>query len=308
MGEVPSDCDASGGPRHRPGDPPRSGTPVNAPRPSMTGFRLHLLALAVYSFLGVILTWPLTLNLTRGVIGAVDGVDAYQNVWNLWWVAYAITSLQNPFFSPLLFYPDGVDLFWQPIGFSQGILALPVTLTLGPVAAMNWVVLTSFTLGGYATFIFTRGITGDEIAALVAGATFVCSPYHMEKVIDGNLEVAAVHWLPWYACLLLLLLERPSWRRALATGVMLVWVSLGSWYYGLFAILYTGCAACIWGYGAFRASEGNRRVQQGARVVAWGMSPLIVWALALAPALTSLATRADNRHHQGLVIYYFCTI
>jgi hypothetical protein len=92
----------------------------------------------------------------------------------------------------------------------------------------------------------------------------------MEKVIDGNLEVAAIHWLPWYAYLLLLLLERPSWRRALATGVMLVWVSLGSWYYGLFALLYTGCAACIWGYGAFRASERNRRVQQGARVVAWG--------------------------------------
>ncbi len=56
MGEVPSDCDASGGPRHQPGDPPRSGTPVNALRPSMTGFRLHLLALAVYSFLGVILS------------------------------------------------------------------------------------------------------------------------------------------------------------------------------------------------------------------------------------------------------------
>jgi hypothetical protein len=116
MGEVPSDCDASSGPRHRPGDPPRSGTPMDAQRTSMTGIRFHLLALAVYSFLGVILTWPLTLNLTRGVIGAVDGVDAYQNVWNLWWVASAITSLQNPFFSPLLFYPDGVDLFWQPIG------------------------------------------------------------------------------------------------------------------------------------------------------------------------------------------------
>jgi len=46
----------------------------------MTRIRFHLIPLAVYSFLGVILTWPLTLNLTRGVIGAVDGVDAYQNV------------------------------------------------------------------------------------------------------------------------------------------------------------------------------------------------------------------------------------
>lgn len=267
---------------------------MNVQRTSMTGIRFHLIALVVYSFLGVILTWPLTLNLTRGVIGAVDGVDAYQNVWNLWWIAYAITLLRHPFFSPLLFYPDGVDLFWQPIGFSQGILALPVTLTLGPIAAMNWVVLTSFTIGGYATFLFTRRITGDEIAALVAGTTFVCSPYHMEKVIDGNLEVAAVHWLPWYAYALLLLLERPSWRRSLATGAMLVWVGLGSWYYGLFAVLYTGCAACIWGYGAFRASEHNRRVQHGVRVFAWGMSPLIVWVLALAPALSSLTTRADD--------------
>jgi hypothetical protein len=294
MSEVGSDRDASGGPRHRPGDPSRSDTFMDAQHTSMTGIRFHLIALAVYSFLGVILTWPLTLNLTRGVIGAVDGVDAYQNAWNLWWIASAITSLQNPFFSPLLFYPDGVDLFWQPIGFSQGILALPVTLTLGPIAAVNWVVLTSFTIGGYATFVFTRRMTGDEIAALVAGATFVCSPYHMEKVIDGNLEVAAVHWLPWYACTLLLLLERPSWRWALAAGAMLVWVSLGSWYYGLFAVLYTGCAACIWGYGAFRSSERNRRVLHGARVFAWGMSPLIVWALALTPALTSLATNSDE--------------
>jgi len=57
MGEVPSDCDASGGPRHRPGDPPHSGTPVDAQRTSMTGIRFHLIALAVYSFLGVILSY-----------------------------------------------------------------------------------------------------------------------------------------------------------------------------------------------------------------------------------------------------------
>jgi hypothetical protein len=99
MSEVGSDRDASGGPRHRPGDPSRSDTFMDAQHTSMTGIRFHLIALAVYSFLGVILTWPLTLNLTRGVIGAVDGVDAYQNAWNLWWIASAITSLQNPFFS-----------------------------------------------------------------------------------------------------------------------------------------------------------------------------------------------------------------
>lgn len=76
----------------------------------------HLIALAIFTLLGVLLTWPLALNLTAGVIGAVNGVDAYQNAWNLWWTAQALTSWRTPFFSPHLFYPDGVDLFWQMLG------------------------------------------------------------------------------------------------------------------------------------------------------------------------------------------------
>ena len=250
----------------------------------------HLIALTIYTLLGVLLTWPLTLNLTNGVIGAVGGVDAYQNAWHLWWTARALTSLHNPFFSPLLFYPDGVDLFWQPLGFSQGVLALPVTLTLGPVAAVNWIVLTSFTVGGYATFLLARRATGNVAAALTAGATFVCSPYHMEKIIDGNLEVAAIHWLPCYAYTLFLLLDSPSWRRALAASALLLCVSLGSWYYGLFAALYTVCAAGIWAYGVIRNPEDEQRLRHSLQQVAWGIAPLIIWVLMLTPALYGLTT------------------
>ncbi len=264
-----------------------------AQRLPATGALPHLIALTLYTLLGVTLTWPLALHLTSGVIGAVDGVDAYQNAWNLWWTARALVSLHNPFFSPFLFYPDGVDLFWQTLGFSQGVLALPITLTLGPVAAVNWIVLTGFTIGGYATFLLARHVTGHDAASLVAGATFVCSPYHMEKVIDGNLEVASIHWLPVYALTLLRLIEHPSWRRALVAGIALVWVSLGSWYYGLFALLFTGCAAGIWAWGAVRNSDPQRIrriVQQGA----WGLAPLVIWILVFAPALYSLIERTDE--------------
>ncbi|MFQ3633772.1 hypothetical protein [Roseiflexus sp.] len=258
-----------------------------------TGALPHLIALALYTLLGVTLTWPLAMHLTSGVIGAVDGVDAYQNAWNLWWTARALVSLHNPFFSPLLFYPDGIDLFWQTLGFSQGVLALPVTLTLGPVAAVNWVVLTSFTIGGYATFLLARRVTGHDAAALVAGATFVCSPYHMEKVIDGNLEVAPVHWLPVYALTLLQLLEHPSRRRALVAGIALVWVSLGSWYYGLFALLFTGCAASIWACGIVYTltPQPMRRIVQQA---AWGLAPLVIRVMVFAPALCGLIGGADE--------------
>lgn len=253
----------------------------------------HGIALALYAALGAALTWPLALRLTSGVIGAVDGVDAFQNAWNLWWVAHALASLRDPFVSPLLFYPDGVDLFWQTLGLSQGMFALPVTLAFGPVVAVNWIVLTSFVVGGYATFLLARRLTGHTVAALVAGALFVCSPYHMEKVIDGNLEVAAIHWIPCYAYGLHLLLERPSWRRALAAGALLLWLSLGSWYYGLFGVLYTGCAAAIWGLGAAREMPGRPDVRRGALRFAWGVAPVLLWALVLAPRIGGLAGERD---------------
>ena len=206
----------------------------------------HLAALALYTLLALLVTWPLAASFTGGVVGAVGGVDAYQGGWGLWWTARALLAGQSPFFSPLLYFPQGVDLFWQTLGLAQGVAALPVTLALGPVAAVNATVLTSYALGGYATFLLARRVTGSAPGALVAGAVYAFSPYHLEKVLDGNLEVAAIHWLPCYALALHLLLERPGLRRALLAGALLVWAGLGSWYYGLFALMYTGVAAALW--------------------------------------------------------------
>lgn len=264
----------------------------------------HLAALLLYTLLALLVTWPLAASFTEGVVGAVGGVDAYQGAWGLWWTARALLSGRSPFFSPLLYFPQGVDLFWQTLGFSQGAAALPVTLALGPVAAVNATVLTSYALGGYATFLLARRVTGSAPAALVAGAVYAFSPYHLEKVLDGNLEVAAIHWLPCYALALHLLLERPGLRRALLAGALLVWVGLGSWYYGLFALMYTGMAAALWALGngkrkaqsaeqdaANSAGEGGSGLPfaLSARRFAWGLAPILIWALALAPRLAGLA-------------------
>ncbi len=245
-----------------------------------------LLALGLYTLLALAVTWPVAPNFAGALVGRVGGVDAYQNAWNLWWTARALSAGRSPFETPLLYYPQGVDLFWQTLGFAQGVAALPVTLALGPLAAVNWTVLCSFVVGGAAVFVFARRLTGSASAALVAGAVYAFSPFHMEKVLDGNIEVAAIHWVPCYALALHLLLERPGWRRALAAGLLLLWVSLGSWYYGMFCVLYTGCAALVWA-----AGQGRRGA---ARLLAWGAVPLLVWGLALAPRIGGLAQAGDS--------------
>jgi hypothetical protein len=236
--------------------------------------------------LAALVTWPILADLDRGVVGEVGGVDAYQNVWNMWWIARALSQGQSPFWTRMLFYPHGVDLFWQTLGFSQGLVATPVTLAFGPRVAVNVTVLASFVVGGYVTFLLTRHLAGNAPAALVAGAVYAFSPFHLEKVLDGNIEVAAIQWVPCYVFALYLLLERPSWPRALISGMVLLWVSLGSWYYGLFCVLYTGSAVIVWMLGRAR--------RPALCLAAWGALPLLIWGLALAPRIAGLAAGGDQ--------------
>lgn len=266
----------------------------------------HLLAIGVYLLLAIFVTWPLVRHFTTGVVGADEGVDAYQHTWHFWWTAHALLQGKLPFYTSMLYYPHGIDLFWQTLGFSQGVTVLPVTLTLGPIAAVNWTIFSSFVIGGYAVFLFTRYLTQSVPAALVSGVIYVFSPYHLQRVMEGSIELASIHWMAIYVFILYLFLEHPSWRRALLTGIVLLWVSLGSWYYGLFSVMFTGCAILVWMLFAGRT--------RSVRLALWGMVPLVLWGAVLAPRILTVSQvidqeqwdlRASQMRHSADIIDFF---
>jgi hypothetical protein len=260
---------------------------------------LHAAVLLLYTLLAVFVTWPMVTVFGTGMMGLYDAVDAYQCAWNLWWVSSALIQGRLPFFTWLLYYPYGVDLFWQTTQFSQAVAALPVTLLFGPAAGVNWTVLTSFIVGGYVTFLFARRLTGHTLGSFLAGVVFAFSPFHMQKVVEGGLEVTAIHWVACFLFALYLLLERPNFWRSLLAGALLLWVSLGSWYYGLFGVMITGCAALIWLLvpGETPAAPGPRLLglpRERWIVALWGVTPALWWVLILAPRLLSLAAQPDT--------------
>ncbi len=214
----------------------------------------HTLALVGYSLLALIVTYPMPLHLGTRIIANQPGqVDGFLGIWNVWWTAHALTTGQSPFVTPLLFHPQGLDLFWQTLSLPQGLLALPVTLGAGPLPAYNLLILLSFILGGYFSFLFISYALCNEadprattLAAFIGGAVYAFAPFHMQKVLDGQLEVASVQWLPLWALASLALLEQRRWPMALLSGAALLWVGLGTWYYGLFALIASGLMALLW--------------------------------------------------------------
>lgn len=278
------------------------------------GKRRHLLVFGLYAALALIVTYPMPLQLTRSIaaneFGAVDG---FLGIWNIWWTARALTDLRDPFVTPLLFHPQGLDLFWQTLSLPQGLLALPATLALGPLPAYNLLILAGFALGGYTAFLFVRRYVPSDAAALVGGAVYALAPFHMQKVVDAQLEVASVQWVPLYLLALHALLDRPRAWLALVSGLLLLWVGLGTWYYGLFCIIYTGMAAALWSISdakgqtltakqsAASAADRNEplsfvvyRLSFNPRTFLWGCAPVLVWLAVMAPRLYSLMQTGDT--------------
>jgi hypothetical protein len=282
--------------------------------------------------LALVVTLPMPLHLGERIIANEPGeVDGYLGIWNIWWAAQALQRWQDPYFTPLLFWPQGLDLFWQTLSLPQGLLALPFTLTLGPLPAYNLLILLSFVLGGYFAFLFIRYAlrgqgTGDggqgggqegewgreipaphasrltphDLGALIGGAVYAFAPFHMQKVLDAQLEVASVQWLPLWALATLVLLERRRWPWAILSGLLLLWVGLGTWYYGLFALMASAVMAGLWairecrmqGSGHFHIPHSAFRIDL--RSLLWGLAPIGIWFVIMGPRLLSLAQTGDT--------------
>ena len=265
---------------------------------------IHSLVLLCYTCLTLLVTYPLPLHLNEQVIANKPGqVDAYLGIWNIWWTAQALTTGQDPFVTPLLFYPQGLDLFWQTLSLPQGLLVLPVTLLVGPLPAYNLLILLSFILGGYTAFLCIRYILrdgatahGTNLAALVGGAVYTFAPFHMQKVLDAQLEVASIQWLPLWALATLLLLERRRWPWALLSGLALLWVGLGTWYYGLFTLMTTGLMLLLWALVGREQRGGTFHLPSALRpaVLVWGALPILLWFLIMAPRLLQMIGVGDR--------------
>lgn len=274
-------------------------------------WRYHLLALCCYVILALIVTYPMPLHLNEQIIANEPGrVDGYLGIWNIWWTARAITTGQSPFFTPLLFYPQGLDLFWQTLSVTQGLLALPITLIWGPLPAYNILILLSFILSGYFTFLFILYVCRPcdtwpaILAAIVGGAVYAYSPFHLQKVLDAQLEVASIQWVPLWALTIVRFLEQPSWKQGILCGVALLWVGLGTWYYGLFSLITTGLMIVLWSLTwQPRSSQPEQPQQQPfawlmpsikAKVFIWGLAPIGVWFLVMLPRLISMLQTGDK--------------
>ncbi|NJN81640.1 MAG: hypothetical protein HC802_04685 [Caldilineaceae bacterium] len=187
----------------------------------------HVVALAAYSLLTLLLTYPSAFRITSHIPGAGD---APWFLWDLWWFKHALIDLvRSPFVTDLIYFPlRDVPVTWQTQINEFG--SIPLQAATNVVVLYNLLFLSTFILSGYFTYLLALRIVGRKELAFFAGIIFAFCSYRGVRAV-GHLSLLTTQWMPLALLLAINLWRKPSWRRGVATGVGTSLVALSSPYY-----------------------------------------------------------------------------
>ncbi len=202
-------------------------------------------------------------------------------------IGHMIAQGELPLWNPYIF--AGMPLL---ASIQPGALYPPTWLfaALSPQVAMNVLVLTTYHLALFGTYLFARRVGCTRVGALVAAVTFGLGGYMVAHLGHTN-RINAAAWLPWILLAVEMLNRQPRWR----------WVTAGALFIALqvFAgdpqmTLYT--AMTVGAYALFRLvrAEPQCRTKFAAVVTAMAICGALLSIIQLLPAdeLLKLGDRA----------------
>lgn len=189
-----------------------------------TGIELGILALCFLATVAT--TFPYVLH-TFDLTGPDN---RSQMLWNFWWAREALLHRHcDPFYTPMLFHPEGAGLAFHTFSLFSCIAFLPLSLLApgiyGPLLAYRVQILAALALSCYCTYRLVVSLTGSRRAGFIAGSFFTFRSFHFAHYTYPHIN--STYWMPLYAMTLMWLVSptgkcgrwRVLWRAAVSASV-----------------------------------------------------------------------------------------
>jgi hypothetical protein len=174
-----------------------------------------------------------------------DTGDGLQNVWNIWWINYAVSHAgKSPWFTDFLHFPEGTSLLGHTLNPFNGLVGIVLQKFLSLVQTYNTIVVFSFVMGGMTAYWLCRELTGSVAGSLIGGAVFTFSNYHFMHA-EGHLQLVSLEWLPLFILLWVRFCGAPDFRKGLLASLALFLVVLCDYYYFFYSVI-TGILFFLW--------------------------------------------------------------
>jgi len=181
-------------------------------------WKKRLIPLAVftlYAVLTIAMTWPLAAQMSTHAAGS--GNDMWIYHWGNWWARKVLTEGGRLYWTPYMFYPQGVSLTWYAFSWLNTAIWLPLQAPIGALAAHNFTLLLIYLLSAFTAYLLAREVTGSHLAAFVAGLVFAFYPAH--NAYRTHLNFFSVQWVPLCALFIVRIERRGRLWDGLGAGL-----------------------------------------------------------------------------------------
>jgi hypothetical protein len=157
-------------------------------------WKMLLFATVLYALVFIVYTYPLISNFFTHIIGPARGGDAAQYTWNSYVFKQNLLSGKNLFFTDLIFYPSGTNLWFHTYTPFISIFSLPFTNLF---LALNIMTFAQFVLSGIGGLLLSQKLFKNYTWGLIVGFVFSFSTYKMMHLL-GHYHLMLSATVPFY--------------------------------------------------------------------------------------------------------------
>jgi hypothetical protein len=225
--------------------------------------------------LALVVYWPVSPFSTRQVV-TCGCYDVVEQMWFLAWTPHALVHGLNPFFTAALNVPEGANLATNTTMPLLGILASPITFTLGPVAAYNVLMRLALCASALSMCLVLRHYRLRFTVAFLGGLVFGFSPYMLTQG-SLHLNLCFVPLLPIFVVALDNLVVRPA-HSARRDGLVLGALATAQYFISseLLADVGVLMAIALLGLALRYPRQAVARLPRLAAGFGWALLPVVV--------------------------------
>lgn len=222
----------------------------------MAALREHLLVVLLFLALVFLFTLPFAAHADGAVVSS--HVDNLLNVWIISWDGHAMLTDPTALFQGNIDYPSPDSLAYSENLISLAIVAAPISWVTGnAVFAYNFIALVGFALCGYTMYLLAGYLTGNRLAAFLAGAFFAFVPYHFSTIV--HVHVSLYFLQPLILLFLFRYFDEGRPRYLAGLGIAFLAQAMTSWYQLAFSSIPIGLFL-VWKVASSRRREHARRI------------------------------------------------
>lgn len=169
----------------------------------------------------------------RQMAGIPDLGDPLFSMWRMGWVYQQLLGDPRALFDANIFHPTPLTLTLSDSMLLPSFFAAPLfALGIHPLFVYNGLLLASFPLNGFATYLLIRRLSGSVPASFAGAVFYMCHPYRFEHY--SHFELQMTMWMPLALLAVLRFGESHRLRYALAAAVCAAAQLYSSMYYGVY--------------------------------------------------------------------------